>query len=153
MKRCPFCAEEIQDAAIACKHCGRYLTVTASPSERRGWRPLMIGAAVVAMLVVTWFVWALVSTPTIRSGSTDATDASHYPEFLRAIVGVGDPCDRVTRTFVAGRNRQNPGSLIVSVACADGHAYQLTQDAKEVKVLDCGMLYAVAKVRCFERLD
>jgi hypothetical protein len=40
MKKCPFCAEDIQDAAIKCKHCGEFLNQdarTSASGKKRQW--------------------------------------------------------------------------------------------------------------------
>lgn len=96
MKKCPFCAESIQDEAVVCRWCGRSLSSSHRPSQVGGWSRsrslLALGGALMAVgPFISWVSLPIVGSLNLFSlfaASDGAEGAAWVPVVLGAVVAI-----------------------------------------------------------------
>lgn len=62
----------------------------------------------------------------------------------------GEPCPQATETFYQGNSKS--GSAFWNARCSNARTYVVEMTVSgQSRILDCRLLHAVAKVRCFTR--
>lgn len=162
MKACPFCADEIQDAAVVCKRCGRDL-LGKSPAAPA------VGKVRQADWVSTTAKWGLgifivvFVLGLLRSSSTPAREPDPAPaamesrrnptaaQLARIVAGSDEKCPSARRIFLQGVNATEE---MWDVECSTGKSFVVSlENSGNVKVLSCAALTAVSHVECFKTFD
>jgi len=175
MKTCPFCAEEIQEVAIVCKHCGRDLTGPNAGNvsvrrARRNWPYVVLGCLVLMYAVGSIAQFAestfkpnrvppdAASIPSKKTETNPAhamlasqSEVRRGAKLRDTVLSAQGQCDRATRTFLRGLD--SDGNAYWAVACRNGKSYLVEVRANatgSTTVTSCDAFRSVTGGDCFK---
>jgi hypothetical protein len=153
MKTCPFCAEEIRDAAVVCKHCKRDLVASPAPTSgptpaqaTAWWAKGLLALATLVGVVLMLFGSSDEPSRQLPSPANEMTAAQ-----LTAIIRDADFACADASRFI--RQGETGGRVFWNATCEDGKGYAVSiNSAGATQVIECQVLRSVAGIDCYSPL-